>query len=231
VVTVDCNPAQSALIELKKAAIQRLPFEDVWALFGEGRHPRFEHLFLTQLGPHMSEKSYRFWQQRCGRGVAGCEDSRSMRAACGSGRALARHLTDARACAARLRRQCRDTRPADHSASSPRLPRRTHYFQQGLYYQGGMGKLCHVMHVLCRLTGHSAFKQALCEARDLEEQRRLWHAFWLVRFLRSGSGVIVRLFIWLASLVFLNKLVLWYGGGVPAKQFELIQADKARVGG
>ena len=65
VVSVDCNPAQTALLELKKLAIERLPYEDVWQLFGEGVHPHFHRLFLTELGPFMSEKSYRFWQQRC----------------------------------------------------------------------------------------------------------------------------------------------------------------------
>ncbi len=40
VVSVDCNPAQSSLLELKKVAIQQLDYEDVWQMFGEGRHPR-----------------------------------------------------------------------------------------------------------------------------------------------------------------------------------------------
>lgn len=34
---MDCNPAQSALLELKTVAIRQLGFEDVWALFGEGK--------------------------------------------------------------------------------------------------------------------------------------------------------------------------------------------------
>ena len=34
---MDCNPAQSALLELKQVAIRQLEYEDVWALFGEGR--------------------------------------------------------------------------------------------------------------------------------------------------------------------------------------------------
>ena len=37
VFSVDCNPAQSALLELKRVAIRQLGYEDVWALFGEGR--------------------------------------------------------------------------------------------------------------------------------------------------------------------------------------------------
>ena len=34
---MDCNPAQSALLELKRVAIRRLAHNDVWALFGEGK--------------------------------------------------------------------------------------------------------------------------------------------------------------------------------------------------
>lgn len=37
VYSVDCNPAQSALLELKQVAIRQLAYEDVWALFGEGK--------------------------------------------------------------------------------------------------------------------------------------------------------------------------------------------------
>ena len=107
---------------------------------------------------------------------------------------------------------------------------RQHYFSQGLYWQGGMGKLCHVVHYLCLLLGLAGTKAAIANAPTLDEQKRLWNSLSLVRFLKSGSGVIVSVFIWLASLVFLNKAVLWYGGGVPAKQFELIKADKVHIG-
>jgi betaine lipid synthase len=37
VVSVDCNPAQSSLLELKKAAIANLSYEDAWQMFGEGK--------------------------------------------------------------------------------------------------------------------------------------------------------------------------------------------------
>jgi betaine lipid synthase len=36
VVSVDCNPAQSALLELKVVAAQQLDYEDYWQVFGEG---------------------------------------------------------------------------------------------------------------------------------------------------------------------------------------------------
>ena len=37
VYSVDCNPAQSALLELKQVAVRQLPYDDFWMLFGEGK--------------------------------------------------------------------------------------------------------------------------------------------------------------------------------------------------
>lgn len=64
VVSVDCNPAQSSLLELKAVAIQQLEFEDVWQLFGEGKHPHIERLFETRLAPYLTQKAYNFWSTR-----------------------------------------------------------------------------------------------------------------------------------------------------------------------
>lgn len=44
---VDLNPNQNHLLELKVAAFTALPYEDVWKLFGEGRHPNFRELLIT----------------------------------------------------------------------------------------------------------------------------------------------------------------------------------------
>ena len=62
--SVDCNPAQSALLELKKVAIQRLPYEDVWKLFGEGRHRDAQRLFDRELSPFLSQSAFSFWAPR-----------------------------------------------------------------------------------------------------------------------------------------------------------------------
>ena len=64
VVSVDCNPAQSSLLELKAVALQQLDYEDVWQMFGEGKHPRIEELFERRLGPFLSQKAYNFWSTR-----------------------------------------------------------------------------------------------------------------------------------------------------------------------
>ena len=64
VVAVDCNPAQSALLELKAVALRRLPFDDVWRLFGDGVHPNARQLFEAKLAPFLSQASADFWRAR-----------------------------------------------------------------------------------------------------------------------------------------------------------------------
>lgn len=61
---MDCNPAQSALLELKKVAIQQLPYEDVWKMFGEGKHADIQRVFNTTLSPFLSQSTYDFWAPR-----------------------------------------------------------------------------------------------------------------------------------------------------------------------
>jgi betaine lipid synthase len=165
VVSVDCNPAQSSLLELKAAALQQLDFEDVWLLFGEGRHPRARQLFDDRLSPLLSQKAIQFWR--------------------------------------------------------PRL----WYFKQGLYYQGGMGKLCWVIQVLVMAMGLKPTVDRLCHAPTLEQQRRLWDAIPLVRFVKHGPKLLVWLFSKVLALLLFNRPVLWFGGGVPCKQYALIVRD------
>ncbi|CAI5999109.1 unnamed protein product [Closterium sp. NIES-64] len=62
VVGVDINPAQSYLLELKRAAILRLPFEDVWKMFGEGVHEGFPELLERELVPFLSQGATNFWR-------------------------------------------------------------------------------------------------------------------------------------------------------------------------
>lgn len=58
---VDLNPSQNHLLELKLAAFAALPYEDVWQLFGEGKHPNFRHLLVTKLSPHLSSLAFQYW--------------------------------------------------------------------------------------------------------------------------------------------------------------------------
>lgn len=165
VVSVDCNPAQSSLLELKRTAIAQLPYEDVWKMFGEGRHPDIERLFERHLAPFLSQKAADFWSTRLW------------------------------------------------------------YFQQGLYYQGGMGKLCWVLQALAAAVGLGGAVRRLLGARDLEEQRRVWNGLALVRFVKHGPRLLVWLFGRLLALLLFNRVVLWFGGGVPCKQYKLIVDD------
>ncbi len=43
---------------------RELEYEDVWAMFGEGRHPHIEHLYDTKLAPFLSQSANHFWQNR-----------------------------------------------------------------------------------------------------------------------------------------------------------------------
>ena len=61
---MDINPAQSYLLELKRAAVMRLPFEDAWKMFGEGKHPDFPRLLEVELEPFLSQGAINFWRQK-----------------------------------------------------------------------------------------------------------------------------------------------------------------------
>ena len=63
---VDLNPNQNHLLELKVAAFTALPYNDVWKLFGDGRHPSFRQLLVTKLSPHLSSQAFQYWLHRAG---------------------------------------------------------------------------------------------------------------------------------------------------------------------
>jgi betaine lipid synthase len=58
---VDLNPAQNHLLELKIAAFRSLDYQDLWKLFGEGKHENFSKLLLEQLSPHLSSHAFDYW--------------------------------------------------------------------------------------------------------------------------------------------------------------------------
>lgn len=58
---VDLNPFQGHLAELKLAASRCLSYNDIWALFGEGKHRDFKQLLLCQLAPHLSSNAFQYW--------------------------------------------------------------------------------------------------------------------------------------------------------------------------
>ncbi len=64
VYAVDMNPRQNALLELKKAAIRELEFDDFFRMFGEGFYPGVRNVYKPKLRPHLSERSRVFWDKR-----------------------------------------------------------------------------------------------------------------------------------------------------------------------
>ena len=58
---IDLNPSQNHLLELKIAAFTALPYDDFWKIFGEGKHPEFRSLLLSDLSPHLSSRAFQYW--------------------------------------------------------------------------------------------------------------------------------------------------------------------------
>ncbi len=61
VVAIDANPRQGALLELKIAAIRACDDEDVFALFGHGRHPGAVALYRSRLRTQLTPSARAFW--------------------------------------------------------------------------------------------------------------------------------------------------------------------------
>lgn len=165
VYSVDCNPAQNALLELKQVAIRRLDYDDFWLMFGEGRHPNIEEIFEKKLAPFLSQSALRFWRSR-------------------------------------LR-----------------------YFHDSLYYHGGMGRVCWFMQGFVKVLGLGGSIKELLEAPTIEDQRRIWESTWIIRLIRSAPGPLLSLISDTAALLFFNRVTLWFGAGVPLKQYQMIIRD------
>jgi betaine lipid synthase len=54
--------SQGHLLELKLAALHTLDYEDFFAMFGEGQHPRFRNLLDSKISPLLSSIAYQFWR-------------------------------------------------------------------------------------------------------------------------------------------------------------------------
>lgn len=60
--SVDMNPCQGNILELKLAAIRGLEYADFWKMFGQGRHPDFERLLDNKISPYLSATTYAYWK-------------------------------------------------------------------------------------------------------------------------------------------------------------------------
>ncbi len=61
---VDMNPRQSALLELKVAAIKQLDFETFFSMFGRGQLPGVRDIYRQNLRQSLSTWSQRYWDRR-----------------------------------------------------------------------------------------------------------------------------------------------------------------------
>jgi betaine lipid synthase len=78
--SVDLNPCQNHMLELKLAGLSELCYDDFWRLFGDGYINDFSTLLDTHLSPHLSPYAYHFWKQNANfKNLAktGCSGSRS----------------------------------------------------------------------------------------------------------------------------------------------------------
>jgi predicted regulator of Ras-like GTPase activity (Roadblock/LC7/MglB family) len=87
------------------------------------------------------------------------------------------------------------------------------------------GKLCWVLQTLAMCCGLHFSTKRLANAPTLQEQRKQWDGLALVYFCKHGPQLLVWLFSKLLALLLFNRFVLWFGGGVPGKQYALIQQD------
>lgn len=99
------------------------------------------------------------------------------------------------------------------------------YFKHGLYFQGGMGKLCWVLQYLFAFLGYGRALKRICNAPTLEEQKKMYNELLVVRFIKHGPQLLVWFLAKITALLLCNRIVLWFGGGVPGKQYELIKKD------
>jgi S-adenosylmethionine-diacylglycerol 3-amino-3-carboxypropyl transferase len=60
---IDLNPHQTALLELKIAAIRSLPHSKFFAMFGEGKIERHRETYAQWLRPFLSKQSRRIWDR------------------------------------------------------------------------------------------------------------------------------------------------------------------------
>jgi betaine lipid synthase len=85
---VDLNPSQNHLLELKVAAFTALGYQDVFKLFGEGKHADFRNILIQKLSPHLSSEAFQFWLHN-GPSTFASSSSKGLYYSGGSGNALA----------------------------------------------------------------------------------------------------------------------------------------------
>ncbi|MCR9141159.1 MAG: BtaA family protein [bacterium] len=62
--SVDVNPKQNALFELKRAVIRTATHEDLYRMFGDGCHPDIQELYRTKLRDELPAFAREFWDKK-----------------------------------------------------------------------------------------------------------------------------------------------------------------------
>ncbi len=60
---IDVNPRQNALLQLKLAAFENGDFEELFQLFGKGRHPDASSFYQEKLRQYLQEFAQRYWDK------------------------------------------------------------------------------------------------------------------------------------------------------------------------
>ncbi|MDX2301606.1 MAG: BtaA family protein [Microscillaceae bacterium] len=61
--SIDMNPRQNALLELKRVVIKHTTYEDLWKLFGEGYHKGAVRLYAEKIKYQLSPSAQKFWDR------------------------------------------------------------------------------------------------------------------------------------------------------------------------
>lgn len=62
--TIDVNPRQNALLELKRAVYRQSTFDDLFYYFGKGAHPNAHGTYFNTLRPNLPDYAKEFWDQK-----------------------------------------------------------------------------------------------------------------------------------------------------------------------
>ena len=62
--SLDVNPRQTALLDLKLATFEHAGYEDLYQMFGIGYHPNIDELYYNKLRPHLYAFSRSFWDDK-----------------------------------------------------------------------------------------------------------------------------------------------------------------------
>lgn len=91
------------------------------------------------------------------------------------------------------------------------------------------GKVVRAVQHMASWLGMGRGLQAVAQAPTLADQRAAWERLWLVRLLRAAPAWLLSVIADLAGMLCFNRLTLWYGGGIPWKQYQVRYLWDVRV--